>query len=106
MPQVVIGVVYNPVMGEMFTAIRGKGAFLNGSPIRASSCRQLGSALAITEIGVTRDDETLGALFGRISALTKQVLTVLLLQCQSLQLALISAADSHVWPRPDLHVSG
>ena len=77
--QVVVGVVYNPVMGGGATAIRGKGAFLNGSPIRASSCSQLGSALAITEIGVTRDEQTLGALFGRITALTKQVLVALLL---------------------------
>ncbi len=60
-------------MDEMFTAVRGKGAFLNGSPIHASSCSSLGSALAISEIGVTRDDETLDALFGRISALTKEV---------------------------------
>ena len=82
--QVVVGVVYNPVMDEMFTAIRGKGAFLNGSPIRASSCSQLGSALAITEIGVTRDEETLSALFGRISALTKQVMLACLLHIQDL----------------------
>lgn len=72
MLQVVVGVVYNPIMEEMFTAVRGKGAFLNGNPIQASSCSSLGSALAISEIGVTRDDETLNALFGRISALTKQ----------------------------------
>lgn len=68
-----VGVVYNPIMEEMFTAVRGKGAFLNGSPIHASACSSLGSALAVSEIGVTRDDETLDALFGRISALTKQV---------------------------------
>ena len=98
--------VYNPVMDEMFTAIRGKGAFLNGSPIRASSCSQLGSALAITEIGVTRDDKTLGALFGRISALTKQVLIALLLHFQTLQLVPVSANDSNVSTRRDLPVSG
>ena len=72
MLQVVVGVVYNPIMEEMFTAVRGKGAFLNGNPIQASSCSSLGAALAISEIGVTRDNETLDALFGRISALTKQ----------------------------------
>ena len=65
--------MFNPIMDEMFTAVRGKGAFLNGSPIHASACSSLGSALAVSEIGVTRDDETLDALFGRISALTKQV---------------------------------
>ena len=31
-----IGVVYNPYLDEMFTAERGKGAFLNGKPIHVS----------------------------------------------------------------------
>ncbi len=32
-----MGVVYNPYSDEMFTAIRGQGAYLNGKPIRVSS---------------------------------------------------------------------
>jgi len=31
-----MGVVYNPYLNEMFTAVRGKGAFLNGKPIHVS----------------------------------------------------------------------
>lgn len=31
-----IGVVYNPYLDEVFTAVKGKGAFLNGSPIQVS----------------------------------------------------------------------
>lgn len=86
--------MYNPIMEEMFTAVRGKGAFLNGDPIHASSCSSLGSALAITEIGVTRDDGTLDALFGRIRALTKQACSATL----SLTLATYcsSMADAEV----------
>jgi histidinol phosphatase-like enzyme (inositol monophosphatase family) len=34
--EVVAGSAYLPAMGEMFTAWRGGGAFLNGAPIRAS----------------------------------------------------------------------
>ncbi len=71
--QVVVGVVYNPILDELYTAVRGKGAYLNGEPIHVSDCKDLGSALIITEIGVTRDDVTLGALFGRISGLVKGV---------------------------------
>ncbi|KAK2967504.1 hypothetical protein RJ640_010145 [Escallonia rubra] len=29
-----VGVVYNPIMDELFTGIHGKGAFLNGNPIK------------------------------------------------------------------------
>lgn len=31
-----IGVVYNPYLNEMFTAIKGQGAYLNGAPIHVS----------------------------------------------------------------------
>ena len=36
--QMTVGVVYNPTLGHMYTAVRGRGAFLNGSPIRVSGC--------------------------------------------------------------------
>ena len=39
-----LGCVYNPFTGEMFSAEKGKGAFLNGKPIRVSD-RQLDKAL-------------------------------------------------------------
>ncbi|MEZ3445832.1 MAG: inositol monophosphatase [Lachnospiraceae bacterium] len=32
-----MGVVYNPYLDEMFTAVRGQGAYLNGEPIHVSS---------------------------------------------------------------------
>lgn len=33
----VIGIVYNPITNEIFTAIKGRGAFKNGFPIHVSS---------------------------------------------------------------------
>jgi inositol-phosphate phosphatase/L-galactose 1-phosphate phosphatase len=30
----VVGVVYNPIMEELFTGVQGKGAFLNGKRIK------------------------------------------------------------------------
>lgn len=32
-----MGVVYNPYLNEMFTAVKGQGAYLNGEPVRVSS---------------------------------------------------------------------
>ncbi len=32
-----MGVVYNPYLDEMFTAVKGEGAYLNGRPIRVSA---------------------------------------------------------------------
>lgn len=39
------GIVYNPYLGEMFTARKGKGAFVNGRPIAVTDNRTLGDSL-------------------------------------------------------------
>ena len=43
--RVVCGVVYDPVLDECFAAELGKGATLNGQPIDASACEQVGLAV-------------------------------------------------------------
>ncbi len=40
--------VYNPVLEEMFTAVKGRGAYLNGSPIKVSNCDDIGRGLLCT----------------------------------------------------------
>lgn len=46
--RVIAGVVYNPFLDEMFTAVRGRGAFLNGAPIRVSAIDDIGISLVAT----------------------------------------------------------
>lgn len=43
-----LGIVYNPFTDEMFSALRGKGASLNGKPISISNERILSRALIAT----------------------------------------------------------
>ena len=46
--EVVLGVVADPVRGETFHAVRGRGAFLNGEPIAVSTVTSLEQALVGT----------------------------------------------------------
>jgi myo-inositol-1(or 4)-monophosphatase len=46
--EIVLGVVYEPVRDELFEAVRGKGARLNGSPIRVSETSKLSQSLLAT----------------------------------------------------------
>jgi len=55
--KVLLGIIYNPIQEEMFTAIRGKGAFLNGNPIQASNRENLKSALIATGCGAELPEE-------------------------------------------------
>lgn len=43
-----IGVAYDPLRDELFTAIKGGGAFLNGKPIRVSEVTEMDDALLST----------------------------------------------------------
>ncbi|KAL8129183.1 hypothetical protein V2J09_018338 [Rumex salicifolius] len=71
-----VGVVYNPIMNELFTGVRGKGAFLNGNPIKVSSKDELVNSLLITEVGTKRDKQTIDATTNRINSLLYKVRSV------------------------------
>ncbi len=58
--RVAVGVVYNPVLDELFHAVKGGGAFLNRNKIHVSSERKLERALLATgfpyDIATSRDN--------------------------------------------------
>ena len=61
-----VGAVYDPNRKELFTAERGGGAFLNGTPLRVSSAARLVDAVLVTGFPYdvhSRVDEIVG-LFG------------------------------------------
>jgi myo-inositol-1(or 4)-monophosphatase len=63
--QVRHGTILNPVRGELFQASLGRGATLNGRPIRVSRTARLDSALLMT--GFPYDlDKTLDGVMGRL----------------------------------------
>ena len=45
---VILGAVYDPLRDELFSAERGKGAYLNGKPIHASNTTELQKSLLVT----------------------------------------------------------
>jgi myo-inositol-1(or 4)-monophosphatase len=43
-----VGVVFDPVDGECFSAVRGEGAWMNGEPIEVNDCTALDRAMVAT----------------------------------------------------------
>ena len=56
--QMQLGVVYDPMRSECFSAIRGQGAWLDGRPIHVSDTRELVRSLLVT--GFPYDPQKLG----------------------------------------------
>jgi len=46
--KVILGVVYDPMREEMFVAVQGEGAYLNGKKISVSDCSNLSKSLLAT----------------------------------------------------------
>jgi len=46
--------VYAPVLGDLFTAVKGGGAFLNGEPIKVSGCDDIGDCILATGFACIR----------------------------------------------------
>lgn len=46
--RILMGIVFNPISGELFSAVHGQGAFLNDVPVNVSTTPQLVDSLLVT----------------------------------------------------------
>ncbi len=46
--EIILGLVYDPLRNEMFTAEKGRGSFLNGEPLNVSSVADMANSLVAT----------------------------------------------------------
>jgi myo-inositol-1(or 4)-monophosphatase len=53
----IVGVTYNPIREETFTAVRGRGATLNGRPVRVSNTREVTAAVVLASRSETERGE-------------------------------------------------
>lgn len=70
--EMVIGIVYNPVLEQLFTARKGQGAFLNGTPIRTSKIQDLSRALVCLELGFMKLESMRELTTERLKAIIKE----------------------------------
>lgn len=50
--QMEVGVVYDPCADELYQAVRGFGAFVNGRRASSSDCTELGNAVVVRCVSV------------------------------------------------------
>ena len=67
--QLVLGVIYNPIMDELCSAVRGRGAHLNGRRIRVGSASAVTNALVCNNIGASRSADFNAQTCKRVLAL-------------------------------------
>jgi len=67
--RVVVGVVYNPILDEMYEAVTGKGAFMNGKRIRVSGAQKIHECIAATNVGYDRTPEGIDFMLSNVRVL-------------------------------------
>jgi len=66
-----VGVVYNPFLDELFTAVKGGGAFLNGSRIHVKEVSNLSQCVVAT--GFPHKKENIAAITGYLTRLLPHI---------------------------------
>lgn len=83
-----VGVVYDPFLDEMWTAIRGQPARLNGTVIRVSRRKRLDEALVA--IGFAKNTETMNRMLPLFNRLLPRVRKVRILGAAALSMVWIA----------------
>ena len=97
-----LGVVFNPFAGELFSARRGGGAFLNGRPIHVSAVGSLPQALV--SIGTAPGRRDLSALvFREMLSFYDRCLDLRRSGCASLDLCDVALGRTEIYIERFLH---
>jgi myo-inositol-1(or 4)-monophosphatase len=88
--QAVVGAIFDPTRRELFTAERGGGAFLNGTPLRVSATATLIDALLVTGFPYDVHKQT-GDLVGMFGAFLGRARAVRRLGSAALDLCYVAA---------------
>lgn len=88
--EVVIGIVCSPPLNQTFTAIRGRGAFLNGKPIHVSDAEELQNALVGYEFSIASRSEVRELFINRYRALVAKAQGLRTFGCAQIQLCQVA----------------
>src|SRR3954454_752993 len=86
--EIVIGVIYDPICGEMWTGQRGEPSKLNGTPIHVSDRADL--AESIVSIGLAKTGETINANFPLLQQMVHRVRKCRVLGSAALDMAYVA----------------
>jgi myo-inositol-1(or 4)-monophosphatase len=85
---IVVGVIYDPHRDELFTAVKGRGAQMNGTPIAVGKQDHIGDA--VVAMGSPPGEESMENSLKGIQALMPKVRTIRMLGSAAIMLAWVA----------------
>ncbi|XP_046671455.1 inositol monophosphatase 1-like [Homalodisca vitripennis] len=98
-----IGIIYNPVLDQLFTARKGQGAFYNNKPMTVSAIKELSEAVVSTEIGLSREEEKLRVVTENLKTIIPLVQGVRSVGASAMDMALVALGGTDAFYEFGLH---
>jgi myo-inositol-1(or 4)-monophosphatase len=98
---VLVGLVYQPALNNLFIAEKGKGAFLNNKPLSVSSEKEVINCLAATDNTGTKEMQI--KTFQILTRISTEVRHVRIFGSIALHLAKVAAGQLDFYFKPKLH---
>lgn len=92
----VVGIIYNPMLNQLFTAQKGKGAFYNDRQIHVSDIKQLKDALVTFETGTSDAEDRRRVVFQNFQIMVQNAHGVRSLGSAALNMAMVALGGADV----------
>ncbi|XP_015603777.1 inositol monophosphatase 2 [Cephus cinctus] len=94
----VLGIVYNPILEQFFSARKGKGAFLNGERIKTSAVQDISKALICFEPGFIKVDYLREYMVERIETIARKAQGIRTLGVAAITLCYVALGVVEAYP--------
>ena len=101
--EIVAGVIYDPFRDELFTAVKGQGAFCNGEPIHVSGAKEAGDAIINTSMP-TNSMQTREQMVSRIPLVSETFQSMRIWNCAAISLASVACGRSDADYEAGIHL--
>ncbi len=101
--EIIAGVIYDPFRDELFTALKGKGAFRNGVPIHVSGALEAGDAIINTSMP-TNSMQTRAEMVARIPRVAETFQAMRVWNCAAISLASVACGRSDADYEAGIHL--
>ncbi|XP_023237087.1 inositol monophosphatase 1-like [Centruroides sculpturatus] len=101
--EVVVGVIYNPLLKRLYEARKGNGAFCNGIRLQASGQTELDQSLLVSEMGSSRNPEKIELVFANMRHLINKVHSFRASGSGALNMCAIASGEADAYYEFGLH---
>lgn len=101
--EIVIGVIHNPLLDLLYTARKGRGAFVNNAELKVSACEDLAKAVVMCEGGSGRDPKTVDIVFGNMKNILSRAHGVRSLGSACMNMAMVAGGNADAYQEFGIH---